>query len=84
MQDILIAVSDTGGGWVGWVILAVIFGFIALMLFGDLRARLRNGLIKRRSRYQVPSSPPPSDNARPQRDDWADEQHERRRESDES
>jgi hypothetical protein len=58
VQAILVAVSDTGGGWVGWVILAVIFGFIALFLFGDMRARLKNRLIKRRSRYQVPRPAP--------------------------
>jgi hypothetical protein len=76
VQAILIAVSDTGGSWVGWVILAVIFGFIAWFLFGDMRARLRNRLIKRRSRYQVPSSPPPSNNGQPFRaDHWTDEQH---------
>ena len=41
MHAILIAVSDTGGSWVGWAILAVIFEFIAWFLFGDMRARLR-------------------------------------------
>jgi hypothetical protein len=80
VQAILIAVSDTGGSWVGWVILAVIFGFVAFVLFGDMRARLRNGLIKRRSRYQALSSPSPSNEG----DDWADEQPELRRESDDS
>ena len=84
MQAVLIALTDTGGSWVGWVVLAVIFGFIALILFGDMRARLRNGLIKRRSRYRVPSPAPPSNNAQPQGDDWTDEQTELRRESDES
>lgn len=84
MPAILIAVSDTGGGgWVGWGILVVIFGFIALILFGDVRTRLRNALRKRRSRYQVPSPTPPGNNAQPQGHDWADDQPERRREPDE-
>ena len=76
MQAILVAVSDTGGGWIGWVILAVIFGFIALFLFGDMRARLRNGLIKRRSRYQVPRPCTPRNTAQPQGDERAEEQRE--------
>lgn len=78
MRAILIGVSDIGSGdWVGWAILIAIFGLIALDLFGNVRARLRSRLAKRRrSRYQVP------DNADPEADDWADEQPELRRDSD--
>lgn len=76
MQAILVAVSDTGGGWVGWVILAVIFGFIALFLFGDMRARLKNRLIERRSRYQVPRPASPRNTAQSQGDERTEEQRE--------
>jgi hypothetical protein len=76
VQAILVAVSDTGGGWVGWVILAVIFGFIALFLFGDMRARLKNRLIERRSRYQVPRPASPRNTAQSQGDERAEEQRE--------
>lgn len=56
MLGSLIAVSDIGSGnWVGWVILIVIFGFVGLTLFGDMRTRLKNGLFKRRSRRRKQS-----------------------------
>jgi hypothetical protein len=76
VQAIVIGVSDIGGGdWVGWAILIAIFGLIALDLFGNVRARLRSRLAKRRwSRYQVPGPPLPDDAAQPQVVDWADHQ----------
>lgn len=61
MQGVLVGFAPSGDSWVGWIVLAVIVTFMAVTVLGDIRGKLRSGLIKRRSRHLVSGSPTPDD-----------------------
>lgn len=52
---VLVAYESSGTGWVGWVVLAVIVGFIAFTLIGDFRKSFLRRIKKWRTRHQDPS-----------------------------
>ena len=39
VQAILVGVAPSGTGWVGWLVLAVIVGFMAVTVLGNIRGR---------------------------------------------